>query len=193
MCLIHLHTVMQIGYHFIANTDGSCNGNFLGIGVDLAVNASVQVDQADGFGILITNGEFTAFSQAPTIPLVPGQVPAQVVVSASNTGAVRFVNSAFWGASINVARIDGSGSVGFDDCIFNQWDGDNTGAYAIVANGSGSLIVSSTEFQHNGNQIQLGPQLDRAVIVGNLFSGSQRVVGVQNTAKFQIGLNAADD
>ena len=27
----------------------------------MAANASVQVDAADGFGILITNGEFTAF------------------------------------------------------------------------------------------------------------------------------------
>lgn len=31
------------------------------IGADMAANASVQVDSADGFGILITNGEFTAF------------------------------------------------------------------------------------------------------------------------------------
>ena len=27
----------------------------------MAVNASVQVDAADAFGILITNGEFTSF------------------------------------------------------------------------------------------------------------------------------------
>ena len=30
-------------------------------GVDMAANASVQVDAADPFGILITNGEFTSF------------------------------------------------------------------------------------------------------------------------------------
>lgn len=30
-------------------------------GADMAANASVQVDAADPFGILITNGEFTAF------------------------------------------------------------------------------------------------------------------------------------
>ena len=30
-------------------------------GVDVAANASVQVDAADPFGILITNGEFTSF------------------------------------------------------------------------------------------------------------------------------------
>ena len=83
-----------IGYHFIANTDGNCNGNFVGIGVDMATNASVQVDSAAPFGILIVNGEFTAFSNAP---LIPGQIPTQVVVTATNTGTIRFLNSAFWG------------------------------------------------------------------------------------------------
>ena len=32
-----------IGYHFIERGTGSMNGNFLGIGADLMVNASVQV------------------------------------------------------------------------------------------------------------------------------------------------------
>ena len=31
------------------------------VGADMIANASVQVDAADTFGILITNGEFTAF------------------------------------------------------------------------------------------------------------------------------------
>eukprot|EP01051_Picozoa_sp_SAG22_P007964 SAG22_NODE_582_length_8879_cov_2.731663_2_plen_241_part_00 len=47
-----------IGYHFIERGTGSMNGNFLGIGMDSAINASVQVDQSQPYGILITNGEF---------------------------------------------------------------------------------------------------------------------------------------
>ena len=181
-----------IGYHFIADTDGTnCNGNFLGIGMDQAINASVQVDSAAPFGILITNGEFTAFSDAPAVPLVPGQVPAQVVISPTNAGSIRFVNSAFWGSSINIARIAGSGSVAFEGCRFDTWDGNNSGQYAIVAGGTGSLSVTSTEFAHDGNQIALGAQIDRAVIVANLFRGTQRVTGVQNSASFQVGFNAA--
>ena len=35
-----------IGYHFIERETGSMNGNFLGIGMDAATNASVQVDQS---------------------------------------------------------------------------------------------------------------------------------------------------
>ena len=86
-----------IGYHFIANTDGNCNGNFVGIGVDMATNASVQVDSAAPFGILIVNGEFTAFKDSGYGPLLPGQMPTQVLVTAGNTGTLRIVNSAFWG------------------------------------------------------------------------------------------------
>lgn len=37
------------------------NGNFLGLGADLAVNASIQVDGSQAAGLLITNGEFTSF------------------------------------------------------------------------------------------------------------------------------------
>lgn len=53
---------MSIGYHFIESPEGSCNGNFVGIGADCCANASVKVDAADPWGILITNGEFTSFS-----------------------------------------------------------------------------------------------------------------------------------
>ena len=57
------------------------NGNFLGIGMDLAVNASVLVDASQAPGILITNGEFTAFSISGTTPTVADstQVPRQCV------------------------------------------------------------------------------------------------------------------
>ena len=50
-----------IGYHFIQTGTGSCNGNFVGIGADLATNYSVKVDASQPAGILIVNGEFTSF------------------------------------------------------------------------------------------------------------------------------------
>ena len=39
-----------IGYHFINTPTGQMNGNFLGIGADLSVNASVQVDASQAPG-----------------------------------------------------------------------------------------------------------------------------------------------
>ena len=86
-----------LGYHFIETEAGSCNGNFLGIGADMCVNASVQVDSCDAWGLLITNGEFTSFLDPHFGNLSSGVESSQIVVTASNTGAVRVVNSAFWG------------------------------------------------------------------------------------------------
>ena len=178
-----------LGYHFVESKAGSCNGNFLGIGADMAVNASVQVDSADEWGILITNGEFTSFMD-PNFGKSDAD-STQVVVSASNTGGLRFVNSAFWGPSHHIARIEGSGSVGFGDCIFSQWDAENKGKFAIQVNGTGSVLVRGSEFQQDGNQVSLDSTVRRAVIVGNLLTGRERLVN--NGAKsVQIGLNAAD-
>jgi len=174
-----------IGYHFIQSAEGACNGNFLGIGADMAANASVQVDAADPWGILITNGEFTAFVDPNFGPELVS--PAQVLVSSKNTGAVHFDNTAFWGPSDNIARIDG-GSVSFSSCIFSQWDAHKKGDYAIVAN-AGSVQISNNDFQMDGNQVQLGANVKRATIVGNLFEGTTRIQD-NSPNHAQIGLNA---
>lgn len=108
---------MAVGYDFISSAEGACNGNFVGIGADCCANASVRVQAADPWGILVSNGEFTSFSGGFG-PDVADHT--QVVTTASNVGAVRFVNSAFWGPSNQIASIDGTGSVGFNGCIFNQ-------------------------------------------------------------------------
>lgn len=46
---------------FFCSLTTCSNGNFLGIGADYMSVAAVVVDQADPYGLLITNGEFTAF------------------------------------------------------------------------------------------------------------------------------------
>jgi len=177
-----------IGYHFVKSDSGQCNGNFLGIGVDMAVNASIVVEAADPWGILITNGEFTSFLD-PNFGTSDAD-PTQIVVTGSNSGSLRIVNSAFWGPSNQIAKIDGSGTVGFSDCIFNFWDADGKGRYAIQAAGSGNLLVRGCDFQKDGNQVQMQGSLRRAVIAGNVIMGRERIQdgGVGNLQK---GLNAA--
>jgi len=167
----------KIGYHFIESAEGSCNGNFLGIGADNCYT-SVQIDAADSFGILITNGEFTAFQ---------GPDPTEVVVGANNTGKVQFVNTAFWGPGHQIAKIYGTGTVGFIGCTFCQWNGDNTGRYAVQAYG-GSLIIEGSEFQQNAPQVLLNG-VARAVIVGNLITGEIQINN-QGTKNAQISLNS---
>jgi hypothetical protein len=174
---------MAVGYHFTSSASGSCNGNFVGIGADMCPNASVLVDAADPWGILVANGEFTSFINSAFGN--SSGMHTQVVVSSSNSGAVRFVNSAFWGPSVQIASIAGSGSVGFTSCIFNQWTG---GGPAIHAQ-SGDVLVTGCEFQQSGTQIQLDPGVKRAVVTSNIVTGPLAIVnnGAQDA---QIGLNA---
>jgi hypothetical protein len=90
-----------IGYQFIERATGSMNGNFVGIGADLMTNASVMVEQAQPMGLLITNGEFTAFCDTPAHIFCQGpganRSPVHVRVGAGNVGAVKFTSSSFWG------------------------------------------------------------------------------------------------
>jgi hypothetical protein len=55
-----------------------------------AANASVQVDASQPYGILITNGEFTAFCNSDWCDPAVGQQPSHVLVGPGNAGAVKF-------------------------------------------------------------------------------------------------------
>ena len=67
-----------------------------------------------------------------------------MIVSASNTGPVKFVDSSFWGPADANAKLYGSGVTTFESCEFVQWDLKNkNGAPSIQAYGGG-LIVQVT-------------------------------------------------
>jgi hypothetical protein len=119
-----------VGYHFVDRPTGSTNGQFVGIGVDAANNASVLVEQSKQFGIAIVNGEFTAFCDRgnPADPPHTGHpenfcrpndptvAPVHVQTLPNNTGAVKFTSSSFWGPSHAVAVADGTGIMSFIGC-----------------------------------------------------------------------------
>jgi hypothetical protein len=171
----------NVGYKFVQTPGGVCNGNFLGIGADACFTA-VVVENSAPFGVLISNGEFTSFE---------GPNPTMVDVGSTNTGSVRFVNSAFWGPSYQVAKIAGKGTVGFSDCTFCQWDRKNEGRHAIQCSG-GTLLVRGCEFQEDKVQIELGTNVMRAVISDNLMRGAVRVTN-HSSRKFNIANNAGDE
>jgi hypothetical protein len=154
----------KVGYRFIETKTGSCNGNFLGIGADDCYTA-VQVDQCAPFGLLITNGEFTAFH---------GPDPTMVGIGPKNTGTVRFSNCAFWGPCNQIARIEGQGTVGFNGCTFVQWDGRNADLPAIEAL-DGTVLIKDCEFRENKLDVRLGPSVKRAIIGGNLVPKTFRI------------------
>ncbi len=169
----------RVGYRFVQTSTGGCNGNFLGIGAD-DCNRAVLVEQAAEFGLLITNAEFTSFH---------GDDPTMIEVTEANVGVVRLSNSAFWGPCNQIAKIDGKGTVGFSDCTFVQWGGKQGDLPALQVN-SGSLIVSGCEFRKPHPHIVLGPNVERAVITGNLFDGPAHIENVSRN-NVQIGLNSA--
>jgi hypothetical protein len=154
----------RVGYRFVASKSGVCNGNFLGIGADDCQTALV-VEHCAPFGLLITNGEFVSFH---------GPDPTMIEVTKTNSGSVRFVNCAFWGPCNQIAKVAGSGTVGFSDCTFVQWDSKKEGRHAIRAEG-GSLLVRGCEFRQDKPQIELGESVRRAVISDNLFAGEERI------------------
>lgn len=154
----------SVGYRFMESKDGACNGNFLGIGAD-DCNTAVKVEQAAAFGLLITNGEFTSFH---------GDNPTQVVVSAANSGVVRFSNCAFWGPCNQIADIAGRGTVGFGDCTFVQWDGRNKGLAAIRVTG-GSVLIRGCEFREEKEQVNIEAGVKRAIVTDNIVPHKLRI------------------
>ncbi len=167
----------RIGYRFIQTKAGVCNGNFLGIGADDCLVA-VQVDQTAPMGILITNGEFVSFR---------GSDPTMVRVAPSHSGTVRFVNCAYWGPNKQIAVIEGTGTVGFSDCTFMQWDKDREGRAAIQARG-GTVLVRGCEFRDNRPQVEIGEGVRRAVITDNVMTGEVSITN-RSTGAVQISGN----
>jgi hypothetical protein len=167
----------RVGYKFVKSNAGVCNGNFLGIGADDCQTALVVEDSAP-YGLLITNGEFVSFH---------GPDPTMIEVEETNKGSVRFVNCAYWGPCNQIAKIAGTGTVGFSDCTFVQWGGKEGSRPALQVR-AGTVLVRGCEFRQDRPQIQLGKDVSRAVIAENVFTGPQRIDN-QSVGNVEIALN----
>jgi hypothetical protein len=170
----------NVGYRFTKTPAGVCNGNFLGIGADDCYTA-VVVDESAPFGVLVTNGEFVSFH---------GPDPTMIDVKPTHSGAVRFVNCAFWGPCHQIAKVSGRGTVGFSDCTFVQWDKARTGRPALQAVG-GTLLVRGCEFREAKPHIDLAEGVRRAVIAENAFAGAPRIEN-RSSGSIQIANNVGD-
>lgn len=165
----------KVGYRFYNGPDGSVNGNFLGIGADWCARA-VLVEQCQPPGLLITNGEFVGSDKTDIF----------MEVASTHTGVVQLSNCSFWGPASTIARIDGAGTVSFNQCTFlNQ--GKAKDAFTIDAL-SGDINISNCRFWMDRPDIHLGKAVTTAVISGNRFNKAKRITN-ESTGDVQEGLN----
>ena len=165
----------KIGYHFMAGPDGSVNGNFLGIGADWCGRA-ILVDACQPPGLLITNGEFVGSDKTDIF----------MEVAATHDGVVQLSNCSFWGPASQIAKIDGKGTISFNQCTFlNQ--GGAAELFTIDAL-SGDINISNSRFWMQRPDIRLGKSVTTAVISGNRFKGSKQITN-ESEGDVQEGLN----
>jgi hypothetical protein len=165
----------SVGYKFVQTSNGTCNGQFLGIGAD-ATGTAVLVEAIQVQGLLITNGEFDSHEVGRR---------TQIVIEPTANGNVRFVNCGFWGSVAHNAMIRGRGFVSFTDCYFSN-DAE-TQQYSVEVE-SGKVQIQNCTF--GGDQkgdpghalapshlqtrppcIHLGPGVESAIIRGNNGAG----------------------
>lgn len=168
----------HIGFRFTESPSGACNGNFVGIGSD-ASQYAVYVDQCQGMGLLIVNGEFVAMQ---------GEEPIAVYIGPDNSGSVNLSNCAFWGPSRQLLRQEGIGTTTLSSCNFLGWDSRGEGRPALEVLG-GQLTVNGCNFTKPGTHVYLGEYAMGAAIVGNQVSGDLSVVN-ESHGSVQVGLNA---
>ena len=172
-----------VGYHFLKTSTGEMNANLLGIGADLAVNASILVDASQAPGLLITNGEFTAFHSSTWLPNSNVE-STHVVVTDANAGPVKFTTSSFWGPSSQIADIAGSGTVSFQNCQFVEWDEQAKDGRAAIRTRSAdaSVIVSSSTFAQSKRQVDVSGGAQKLVFANNIVTGPCNITGKASAA-----------
>ncbi len=163
---------VKIGYRFIGTSKGACNGQFSGIGAD-AAQRCIVVESIQYMGLLITNGQFVAFT---------GDNPIQIVVEPTASGSIRLVNCAFWGPSKQNIVSNGSVYLSLSDCFFSSGDGREPKKPLIEAY-NGKLQINSCSFASLETSIALRKGLKHAIITGNNGANGIEIIN-------EIGENA---
>lgn len=164
----------KIGFRFIKTENGACNGHLTANGAD-ACETSVLVEEIQPMGLLITGGQFVAFN---------GENPVELVVAPTCTGSVRLVNCAFWGPANHNAVLKGKGFVSFTDCYFSNWKKD-TEKMPLVVVQSGRVQINHSSFATEQPSVELGEEVQHAIIQGNNGINGVRVINRAKRAMIQ--------
>lgn len=147
---------VNVGYRFIATANGAMNGQLSGIGAD-AAQRCMLVEQLQPMGLLVTNGQFVAFT---------GDNPIQVVIENTCTGSVRLVNCAFWGPSRQNVVSHSQGFVSLSDCYFGTWIKTDLPRPLIEAD-NGRLQIRGCSFSTSEPSIALHQGVIHAIVSDN--------------------------
>jgi hypothetical protein len=166
----------KVGWRFIQTPAGTCNGHLTACGAD-ACETAIQIDALQPMGLLITGGQFVAFT---------GKDPVQVRIAESCNASVRFVNCAFWGPALHNAIVRGSGFTSFSDCYFSN-SNENAADKPLVVAETGRLQISNSTFATTQPAALLGPKVRHAIIQG--CNGARGVQVIDQTAGQSIIVN----
>lgn len=158
----------KVGYRFVSNEKGGgCNGQFHGIGADMC-QYCVLVDDAQPWGILISNGEFVAGQ------LHRDQAHDRVGIFTSQSfkGALQLSNCSFWGFFTNVMRLNGDGFVSMNQATINN----HTPGEPSIAINSGRASISHTFFNCKGPHVKVGPGIKKANVCNNFAPGGVKII-----------------
>lgn len=147
-----------VGYKFSEAKAGGCNGNFLGIGAD-SCRRPVLVEQAQEWGLLITNGEFVGrWASTDSVGVEIGE---------KAHGKVSLTNCSFWGPIDRcvwhrspVAQFTATA------CHFVHWDNNAQGSPAVQIE-AGKAILQGNTFGEGELNVHIGEAVRSAVLIGN--------------------------
>ena len=161
----------KIGYRFIDNGQGSCNGNFVGIGADASCTC-IQVDKTQWYGIQIVNGEFV------NLPLRPEDENKRWVMirtTKSFEENLQLTNCNFWGRTHQIVELNGSGTVTMIQGNARGWKHDPAEIPFLVKNGR--FTLKDFNLKGPGPHISLQAGVVRAIIKDNFCDEGLEVVG----------------
>lgn len=172
-----------VGYKFSRSANGSCNGNFVGIGAD-SCRAAVLVEDCQPFGLLITNGEFVGrwnSTKSVTLEIGPDAGPGKVSLS----------NCSFWGPIDRCAWLRSpEAQLTLTACRLGSWDEAWTGSPAVQVD-AGSAIVQGNTFAGGGLELAVGERASSVIAFGNqAVDGFSAANGAG--ARLQEALNQPD-
>ena len=162
------------GYKFSQSAAGACNGNFLGIGSD-SCERDILVEQAQPYGLLITNGEFVGRWTSKDAICVE--------IKEGVTSKISLTNCSFWGpiARVIVQRSE-KAQFTANACHFVDWT-----EHAIEIQ-AGKAIVQGCTFMQNKTAVVVGQNASSVLISTNQAEGGLKVENHAG-AVTQMGLN----